>query len=273
MTWNFHEHVPRAGIAHPHLPGLEVGVVTVEVVALVVVELLLAFACKVDDIGGELGLEPAGKSGCAWELAFVLDLAAFHRLAESNHAAGENAYLVRCQVCGLEVLEHRVAHGGFHRLAVVDEGNIATVIDSCTLTVDALDARLHFGMRFVPIVHETPELLRARDAFALEQDERPFVIVFLGSPARTVVGSAQKVKIFLGPCHARKFRQAPCDIAVACLFRERADVYLHDLASVFLLPFVLPKRELAADVSLGNAQKLCGLFCGYPNRFHRWPSG
>ena len=56
LALHLHEHVPRAGIAHPYLPRLEVGVVTVEVVALVIVELLLAFAGEVDDVGRELAL-------------------------------------------------------------------------------------------------------------------------------------------------------------------------------------------------------------------------
>ena len=259
LPLHLHEHVPRAGIAHPHLPRLQVGVVAVQVETLVVVELLLAFAGEVDDVGRELALEPAIESRLARELALVLHVAAFHGLAERNHPAGEYAYLVRGQVGVLEVLEPGVAHGGVHHLAVVDERNLPALADLRTLTVDALDARLHFGVGLVPLVHETAKFLGARDAFALEQDERPLVEVLLRAVGGAVVAPDDRLHVLGLDLDFRAFGECRHDVAVGGFLGEAPHVNLEHLPAAFVVPAVFPHGSVAAHLPLGNPQELGSL--------------
>ena len=259
LPLHLHEHVPRAGIAHPHLPRLQVGVVAVQVETLVVVELLLAFAGKVNDVGRELALEPAIESRLARELALVLHVAAFHGLAERNHPAGEYAYLVRGQVGVLEILEPGVAHGGVHHLAVVDERDLPALADLRTLTVDALDARLHFGVCAVPVVHETAKFLGARDAFALEQDERPLVEVLLRAVGGTVVAPDDRFHVLGLDLDFRAFGECRHDVAVGGFLGETPHVNLEHLPAAFVVPAVFPHGGVAAHLPLGNPQELGSL--------------
>ena len=256
LPLHLHEHVPCAGIAHPYLPRLEFGVVTVEVVALVIVELLLAFAGEVDDIGRELALEPAHECRLTREIVFALAFAAFLRLAERNHPAGKRAQLVCGKVGGLEVVEHRVGHGGTHGLAVVDERNLAAVLDRGALAVDALDARLHFGVGLVPLVHETPEFLGARDAFALEQNESPLVEVLLCAVGGAVIASDDRLHVLCAGGDFGGFGQGLLDIAVRGLGGKAADIDFENLAPVLFAPAVVPHGDATANLPVGNPEKL-----------------